>query len=66
MNPYTETSHGLHACHPDLIDGSDFFPAKEVGQSASISQEERGFRFRGLAIQDERSPGSVASKLKIF
>jgi hypothetical protein len=61
MNPYTETSHGLHACHPDLIDGSDFFPAKEAGQSASISQEERG-----LAIQDERSPGSVASKLKIF
>jgi len=43
-----------------------FFPAKEAGQSASISQEERGFRFRGLAIQDERSPGSVASKLKIF
>ncbi|CAM6045421.1 unnamed protein product [Sphagnum compactum] len=34
--------------------------AKEAGQSASISQEERGFRFRGLAIQDE-TPGSVAS-----
>ncbi len=28
MNPYTETSHGLHACHPDLIDGSDFFSSQ--------------------------------------